>query len=169
MHVIVIQIRNISQAFIQGFGDCITISVEIESGRNKQEQMENAKIVARKLINVFSAIVSVLIVIIAIIIANISFKENELLIFFYSVLPLLIIGQYEEISGMFYCAILRETRELKFLVQRNFITSLIKIVFAAVLPYTVLSIKGVWAAYAIYCIIHKQLSKCRYKNIEKNI
>ena len=75
MHAIVIQIRNISQAFIQGFGDCITISVEIESGRNKQEQMENAKIVARKLINVFSAIVSVLIVIIAIIIANISFKK----------------------------------------------------------------------------------------------
>lgn len=36
--------------------------------------MENAKIVARKLINVFSAIVSALIVIIAIIIANISFK-----------------------------------------------------------------------------------------------
>lgn len=36
--------------------------------------MKNAKIVARKLINVFSAIVSVLIVSIAIIIANISFK-----------------------------------------------------------------------------------------------
>lgn len=84
-------------------------------------------------------------------------------------MPLLIIGLYEEISGMFYCAILRGTREFKFLVQRNFITSLIKIVVAAVLLYTVLSIKGVWAAYAIYCIIHKQLSKCRYKNIEKNI
>lgn len=70
VHIIVIQIRNISQVFIQGFGDAITISVEI----NKQEQMKNAKIVARKLINVFSAIVSVLIVSIAIIIANISFK-----------------------------------------------------------------------------------------------
>ncbi len=74
VHIIVIQIRNISQVFIQGFGDAITISVEIESGKNKQEQMKNAKIVARKLINVFSAIVSVLIVSIAIIIANISFK-----------------------------------------------------------------------------------------------
>ena len=42
--------------------------------KNKQEQMKNAKIVARKLINVFSAIVSVLIVSIAIIIVNISFK-----------------------------------------------------------------------------------------------
>ena len=74
VHIIVIQIRNISQVFIQGFGDAITISVKIESGKNKQEQMTNAKIVARKLINVFSAIVSVLIVSIAIIIANISFK-----------------------------------------------------------------------------------------------
>lgn len=70
---------------------------------------------------------------------------------------------------MFYCVILRGTRKLKFLAQRNFITSLIKIVVATFLPYTVLSIKGVWAAYAIYCIIQKQLSKCRYKNIEKNI
>ena len=78
-------------------------------------------------------------------------------------MSLLIICQYEEISGMFYCAILRGTREFKFLAQRNFITSLIKIVVATVLLYMVLSIKGVWAAYAIYCIIHKQLSKCRYK------
>lgn len=69
-------------------------------------------------------------------------------------MPLLIIGQYEEISGMFYCAILRETREFKFLAQRNFITSLIKIVVATVLLYMVLSIKGVWAAYAIYCIFY---------------
>ena len=43
------------------------------------------------------------------------------------VLPLLIIGQYEEISGTFYYGILRGIREFKFLAQRNFITSLIKI------------------------------------------
>lgn len=80
-------------------------------------------------------------------------------------MSLLIIGQYEEISGMFYCAILRGTRKFKFLAQRNFIKSLIKIVVVTVLSYTVLGIKDVWAAYAIYCIVQKQLSKCRYKNI----
>lgn len=167
VHVIVIQIRNVSQAFIQGFSDGISISIGIESGRKDQEKMKNAKAVVRKLINVFSIIVPILTVIIAIVIANISFKENELFIIFYSVLPLLIIGQYEEISGTFYYGILRGIREFKFLAQRNFITSLIKIVVATVLSYTVLGIKGVWAAYAIYCIVQKQLSKCRYKKIEK--
>lgn len=167
VHVIVIQIRDVSQAFIQGFSDGISISIGIESGRKDQEKMKNAKAVVRKLINVFSIIVPILTVIIAIVIANISFKENELFIIFYSVLPLLIIGQYEEISGTFYYGILRGIREFKFLAQRNFITSLIKIVVATVLSYTVLGIKGVWAAYAIYCIVQKQLSKCRYKKIEK--
>lgn len=167
VHVIVIQIRNVSQAFIQGFSDGISISIGIESGRKDQEKMKNAKAVVRKLINVFSIIVPILTVIIAIVIANISFKENELFIIFYSVLPLLIIGQYEEISGTFYYGILRGIREFKFLAQRNFITSLIKIVVATVLSYTVLGIRGVWAAYAIYCIVQKQLSKCRYKKIEK--
>lgn len=167
VHVIVIQIRDVSQAFIQGFSDGISISIGIESGRKHQEKMKNAKAVVRKLINVFSIIVPILTVIIAIVIANISFKENELFIIFYSVLPLLIIGQYEEISGTFYYGILRGIREFKFLAQRNFITSLIKIVVATVLSYTVLGIKGVWAAYAIYCIVQKQLSKCRYKKIEK--
>ena len=167
VHVIVIQIRDVSQAFIQGFSDGISISIGIESGRKHQEKMKNAKAVVRKLINVFSIIVPILTVIIAIVIANISFKENELFIIFYSVLPLLIIGQYEEISGTFYYGILRGIREFKFLAQRNFITSLIKIVVATALSYTVLGIRGVWAAYAIYCIVQKQLSKCRYKKIEK--
>ena len=168
VHVIVIQIRDVSQAFIQGFSDGISISIGIESGRKDQEKMKNAKAVVRKLINVFSIIVPILTVIIAIVIANISFKENELFIIYYSVLPLLIIGQYEEISGTFYYGILRGIREFKFLAQRNFITSLIKIVVATVLSYTVLGIKGVWAAYAIYCIVQKKLSKCRYKKIEKH-
>lgn len=129
--------------------------------------MEYAKAVVRKLINVFSIIVPILTVIIAIVIANISFKENELVIIFYSVLPLLIIGQYEEISGTFYYGILRGIREFKFLAQRNFITSLIKIVVATILSYTVLGVIGVWIAYAVYCIAQKQLSKRRYKKIEE--
>lgn len=167
VHVIVIQIRDVSQAFIQGFSDGISISIGIESGRKNQEKMENAKIIVRKLINVFSIIVPIFTIIIAIIIANISFKENELFIIFYRVLPLLIIGQYEEISGTFYYGILRGIREFKFLAQRNFITSLIKIVVATILSYTVLGINGVWIAYAVYCIAQKQLSKHKYKDLER--
>ena len=33
--------------------------------------------------------------------------------------------------------------------------------------YTVLGIKGVWIAYAVYCIAQKQLSKHKYKDLEK--
>ena len=52
VHVIVIQIRDVSQAFIQGFSDGITISIGIESGNNNKERMKNAKNVIRKLINI---------------------------------------------------------------------------------------------------------------------
>ena len=167
VHVIVIQIRGVSQAFIQGFSDGITISIGIESGNNNKERMKNAKNVIRKLINIFSVVVPILTIIIAIIIANISFKENELLLIFYSVLPLLIIGQYEEISGTYYYGILRGIREFKFLAQRNFVTSVIKIVIATILSYTVLGIKGVWISYMVYCIVQKLLSKRRYEIIEE--
>lgn len=53
--------------------------------------MSISKKVIRKLINIFSIIVPFLTIIIAVIIAHISFKANELLLIFYSVLPLLII------------------------------------------------------------------------------
>lgn len=128
--------------------------------------MDVAKKVIRKLINIFSIIVPSLTIVIAIIITHISFKDNELLFIFYSVLPLLIIGQYEEISGTYYYGILRGMREFKFLAQRNFITSIIKIVIATILSYTILGIKGVWIAYAVYCIVQKYLSKHKYKILE---
>lgn len=166
VHVIVIQIRDVSQAFIQGFSDGITISIGIESGNKNKERMYTAKKVIRKLINIFSIIVTSLTITTAIVIAHISFKENELLLIFYSVLPLLIIGQYEEISGTYYYGILRGMREFKFLAQRNFITSIIKIVVATILSYTVLGIKGVWIAYAVYCIVQKHLSKHKYKMLD---
>lgn len=166
VHVIVIQIRDVSQSFIQGFSDGITISIGIETGNKNKEKMDVAKKVIRKLINIFSVVVPSLTIVIAIIIAHISFKDNELLFIFYSVLPLLIIGQYEEISGTYYYGILRGMREFKFLAQRNFITSIIKIVVATILSYTVLGIKGVWIAYAVYCIVQKHLSKHRLKIIE---
>ena len=58
-------------------------------------------------------------------------------------------------------------REFKFLAQRNLITSIIKIVVATILSYTVLGIIGVWIAYAVYCIVQKHLSKHKYKMIQK--
>ena len=85
---------------------------------------------------------------------------------FYSVLPLMLIGQYAEISGTYYYGILRGLREFKFLANRNFITSIIKIIIATILSYTMLGIIGVWIAYAVYCLVQKYLSKCRYKKIE---
>lgn len=166
VHVIVIQIRDVSQSFIQGFSDGITISIGIESGNKNNERMDIAKKVIRKLINIFSIIVTSLTIVVAIVIAHISFKENELLLIFYSILPLLIIGQYEEISGTYYYGILRGMREFKFLAQRNFITSIIKIVVATILSYTVLGIKGVWIAYTVYCIVQKHLSKHKCKILE---
>ena len=92
-------------------------------------------------------------------------KENNLMNIFYSVLPLLLIGQYAEISGTYYYGILRGLREFEFLAKRNFITSIIKIIIATVLSYTMLGIIGVWISYVIYCLAQKYLSKCRYNKI----
>lgn len=167
VHVIVMQIRDVSQAFIQGFSDGITISIGIETGNNIKERMDIAKKVIRKIINIFSIIVPLIIFFISIIIAHIFLNEKALLVIFYSVLPLMIIGQYEEISGTYYYGILRGMREFKFLAQRNSITSIIKIIVATILSYTLLGIKGVWIAYAVYCIVQKHMSKHKLKIIEK--
>lgn len=167
VHVILIQIADVSQAFVQGFSDGISISIGIETGNKNKERMEIAKKVIRKIINIFSVIVPVAVTIIAIVIAHIFLRENELLVIFYSVLPLLVIGQYAEISGTYYYGILRGMREFKFLAQRNFMTSIIKIMVATVLSYTMLGIIGVWMAYAVYCLVQKYISKYKYKRLEK--
>lgn len=166
VHVIVIQIRDVSQAFIQGFSDGISITVGIESSSKIKKRIQSAKAAIRKAINILSVIVPILTFVIAIIIAHISLKENNLMKIFYSVLPLLLIGQYLEISGTYYYGILRGLRDFKFLAKRNSITSVIKIIVATILSYTVLGIIGVWIAYTTYCLVQKQLSKHRYKKIE---
>lgn len=163
------QIKNVSQAFIQGFSDGISITIGIEASSKVQARVQATKRVIRKVINIFSIIVPLITIIIAIIVAHLSLKEQELLLIFYSVLPLLIIGQYEEISGTYYFGILRGIREFKFLAKRNFITSLIKIILATILSYTILGIKGVWISYTCYCIVQKYLSKIKYKKIENKI
>lgn len=167
VHVIVIQIRDVFQAFIQGFSDGITISIGIEISKKLEKNMYLAKKVMRKLINIFSVIVPITTIIISIIVAHIFFKETELLLIFYTVLPMLVIGMYAEISGTYYYGILRGMREFKFLAQRNFITSIIKIVVATFLSYTLLGIKGVWIAYSVYCLAQKYISKLKYRAIEK--
>lgn len=165
VHVIVIQVCDVSQAFIQGFSDGITISIGIETGNKMKEGMANAKQVIRKLINIFSFIVPFITCVIAISIAHISLKENQLLWIFYSVLPLMLIGQYAEISGTYYYGILRGMREFRFLAQRNFVTSIIKIVVATIFSYTSLGIIGVWIAYTVYCLVQKYISKLKYDKV----
>lgn len=163
VHVILIQIADVSQAFVQGVSDGISISIGIETGKQNKERMNIAKKVIRKVINVFSVMLPASVTMIAIVIAHIFLRENELLKIFYSVLPLLVLGQYAEISGTYYYGILRGLREFKFLAQRNFITSIIKIVVAIILSYTMLGIIGVWIAYAVYCLVQKYISKYKYK------
>ena len=168
VHVILIQIANIYEAFIQGFGDGITITVGIASGDNKKESMDSVKNVAKKLINICSFIFPIIVFIIAIIVMNISLKEKGLQDIFYRVLPLLIIGTYVTMSATYYFSILRGIRDFKFLAKRNIISSIAKIIIAVILAYTSLGIVGVWIAYLIYGIIQKYMSRNRYCAIYKN-
>lgn len=163
VHVILIQIRDIVEAFVQGFGDGITISVGIASGRKVKDYMDEVKNVAKKIIKTASIIMPVLTFCIAIIIMNISLKQAELQSIFYKVLPLLLLGIYTITSATYYFSIIRGVRDFKFLAKRNFISSTVKIVVAIILAYTPLGILGVWISYCIYCILQKYMSKARYK------
>lgn len=167
VHVIVIQIMDVSQAFIQGFSDGISVTIGVESSSRIKYRIEAAKISIRKAINILSVIVPILTSIIAIIVAYISLKEKILINIFYMVLPFLLVGQYAEISGTYYYGILRGLRQFRFLAKRNFITSVIKIIIATILSYTTLGIIGVWIAYTIYCLVQKYLSKNKYKKIAR--
>lgn len=165
VHVILIQIANIYEAFIQGFGDGITISIGIASGNNKENSMKKVKEVAKKLINICAFIFPIIVFIIAIIVMRISLQEKELQNIFYSVLPLLVIGTYVTMSATYYFAILRGIRDFKFLAKRNIISSISKIILAIFLAFTPLGIVGVWIAYLAYGLIQKYLSKNRYNQI----
>ncbi len=168
VHVILIQIANIYEAFIQGFGDGITITVGIASGDKSNSSMNKVKEVAKKLINKCSIVFPIIIFLIAIVVMKISLKEFELQVIFYKVLPLLIVGTYVTMSATYYFAILRGIRDFKFLAKRNVISSIAKIILATILGYTPLGIIGVWIAYLAYGIIQKYMSKDRYKQIFEN-
>ncbi len=166
VHVILQQIANIYEAFIQGFGDGITISVGIATGKKEKKEMEIVKIVAKKVIKYYKLSFPILILTIAIIVRRIAFPELELARIYYKVLPLLLIGTYVTASATYYFAILRGIRDFKFLAKRNIISSIIKIALAFILGYTPLGILGVWLAYLIYGIVQKYMSKQRYEEIE---
>lgn len=165
VHVILIQIANIYESFIQGFGDGITISIGVASGKNDKNYMKKVKNIAKKLINYSSVIFPFVILCISIIIMNISLRNIDLQKIFLMVLPLFMVGCYITMSATYYFSILRGIRDFKFLAQRNIISSIIKIVVAIVLSFTPLGIFGVWIGYLVYGIIQKLLSKKRYENM----
>ena len=166
VHVILIQIANIYEAFIQGFGDGITISVGIATGNEETESINEVKKVAKKLVNICSIIFPIIVFVIAMIIMKISLKEKNLQLIFFKVLPLLLLGTYVTMSATYYFSILRGMRDFKFLAKRNIISSVIKIIVAIILGYTSLGIVGVWIAYFVYGIVQKFLSKRRYEMLK---
>lgn len=161
VHVILIQIRDIVESFIQGFGDGITISVGIASGKKDELYMKQVRKVSKTIINISSIIVPIITCIIAFVIMKISLNEENLKVIFYQVLPILLLGIYTVMSATYYYAIIRGLRDFKFLAIRNFVSSLIKIIVATILAYTPLGIIGVWISYLIYCILQKYMSKSR--------
>lgn len=165
VHVILIQIKDIIGSFIQGFGDGITISVGIASGKKDTNYMSNVKHVAKKLINKASIIVPLATLTISIIIMKISLNQPDLQTIFFNVLPILLLAIFIEMSATYYYSIIRGIRDFKFLAKRNFISSFIKIIIATILAYTPLGIIGVWISFIIYCILQKYMSKSRVKEM----
>lgn len=165
VHVILLQITSVYESFIQGYGDGITISIGIASGKNNKNYMKKVKSVAKKLINYTSIILPFVILGVSLIIMKISLREPELQKIFFTVLPLFIISCYITMSATYYFAILRGLRDFKFLAERNIISSIIKIIVATLLSFTSFGILGVWLGFLVYGIIQKYLSKKRYENI----
>lgn len=167
VHVILIQISNIYNSFIQGFGDGITISVGIATGNNNKNFMIKVKKVAKKIINYASIILPIIVLIISIIVMHISLNNIQMKKIFFSVLPIFIIDTFITMYATYYFSILRGYREFNFLAKRNMISSIIKILIATILSFTSLGIIGVWIGYLVYGLIQFLLSKKRYNIICK--
>lgn len=167
VHVILIQISNIYNSFIQGFGDGITISVGIATGNNNKNFMIKVKKVAKKIINYASIILPIIVLIISIIVMHISLNNMQMKNIFFSVLPIFIIDAFITMYATYYFSILRGYREFNFLAKRNMVSSIIKILIATILSFTSLGIIGVWIGYLVYGLIQFLLSKKRYNIICK--
>lgn len=165
VHVILIQIKDIICSCVQGFGDGITISVGIASGRKDTKYMFNTKQIAKILIDRASFILPLATFLISLVIMKISLNQPELQMIFFKVLPILLLAIFTEMSATYYYAIIRGVRDFKFLAKRNFVSSLIKIIIATILAYTPLGIIGVWISFWLYCILQKYMSKRRIEEI----
>ena len=165
VHVILLQIANVYEAFTQGYGDGITISIGIASGKSNKNYMLRVQNIAKKLINYTSMILHLIILGISMIIMKISLRELELQKIFLTVLPLFIVSCYITMSATYYFSILRGLRDFEFLAKRNIISSIIKIVVSTLLSFTSLGILGVWLGYLVYGIMQKYLSKKRYESL----
>ena len=168
VHVILIQIVNVYESFVSGFGEGISINVGIASGDGKERNIHHVENVAKKIINKCSVIFPVIIFFISIIVMKISMKEIELQIIFYEVLPVILLGCYITTSATYYLAVIRGFRDFKFLAVRNTISSSLKIVLSIILAYTPLGILGVWISHLLYSISQRILSKQRYISIYRN-
>lgn len=168
VHVILIQIVNVYESFVSGFGEGISINVGIASGDGKERNIHHVENVAKKIINKCSVIFPVIIFFISIIVMKISIKEMELQIIFYEVLPVILLGCYITTSATYYLAVIRGFRDFKFLAVRNTISSSLKIVLSIILAYTPLGILGVWISHLLYGVSQRILSKQRYISIYRN-
>ena len=168
VHVILIQIVNVYESFVSGFGEGISINVGIASGDGKERNIHHVENVAKKIINKCSVIFPVIIFFISIIVMKISMKEMELQIIFYEVLPVILLGCYITTSATYYLAVIRGFRDFKFLAVRNTISSSLKIVLSIILAYTPLGILGVWISHLLYSVSQRILSKQRYISIYRN-
>lgn len=165
VHVIVMQIANIYESFVQGFGDGITITVGIAVGSNDEKQMNRLKQIGKTIIKKSTIVFPIIIFIISIVVSKISLTTVEMKQIFISIIPLIILGTALTTSATYYFSILRGKRDFAFLAKRNVITSVIKIILAFLLSHTPLKIVGVWIAYLSYGLSQKYLSKKRYKKI----
>lgn len=162
VHVILIQIVNVYESFVSGFGEGISINVGIASGNGKERNIHHVENVARDIINKCSTAFPVIIFCISMMVMKISLKELELQIIFYEVLPIILLDCYIITSATYYLAVIRGFRDFKFLAVRNAISSSIKIVLAVILVYTPLGIIGVWISHLLYGVSQKYLSKHRF-------
>lgn len=162
VHVILIQIVNVYESFVSGFGEGISINIGIASGNGKERNIHHVENIARNIINKCSVAFPIIIFCISMIVMRISLKEMGLQIIFYEVLPIILLGCYITTSATYYLAVIRGFRDFKFLAVRNSISSSVKIILAVVLAYTPLGIIGVWISYLLYGVSQKYLSKHRF-------
>ena len=164
VHTLLVQISDTAQSFIQGYSDGFTITI---SKFSELDEMASIAKLFKKIFIYSTGIFTVLILGISLGIIYLSFNSYELIVLSLQLLPFLIVTVSLITIASFYFSYLRGVRQFKFLAIRNLISSIIKIVVATVLSFTILGVFGVWTAYFIYNVSQFLLSKLKYKKITK--